>query len=164
MEKKKVVFVLLALAGFFVFAAGGTAAFLGPDGGAVGTFVVPLLHGNLIDTGIALASLVLLVWALMPTGPGEGIGRTQLLQGIALGSALVVCGCVALCLRFEGATDPRLPGALALVAAIQAAVGLLAGMLLLLRRESRASGITPVLANGGLTALVVVLTHGHLFA
>ncbi len=164
MEKKKVFFVLLALAGFFIFAAGGIAAILGPKGGAVGTLVVPLLQGRLIDTAIALVSLVFLVWALMPTGPGDRIGRTQLLQGVALGSALVVCGCVALCLRFEGATDPRLPGALALVATLQASVGLLAGLFLLVRRESRSSGITPVLANGGLTALVVVLTEGQHFS
>jgi len=163
MEVKKLILVILALAGFSVFAAGGIERIVGPDGIALESLVLPLLHGNIIDTSIALVSLVLLVWALMPTGPGNRIGRTHLLQGIALGSAIVVCVCIALVLRFHGATDPRLPGALALVAVLQAAVGLLAGLLLLVRRESRTSGITPVLANGGLTALVVVLTHGQHF-
>ena len=163
MEKKKVLFVLLALAGFFVFAAGGIAALVESGGGTLSRLAVPLLHGNLVDTLIVVGSLVLLVWALMPTGPGERLSRTQLLQGIALGSALVVCACVVLALHFEGALDPRLPGALALVATVQAAVGLLAGMLLVSRRESRGAGLTPVLANGGLTALLVVLTQGQNF-
>ncbi len=163
MEKKKVLFVLMALAGFFVFAAGGIAALVESGGGSLGNLATPLLYGNLADTALVLASLVLLVWALMPTGPGERLSRTQLLQGIALGSALVVCACVVLTLHFEGAVDARLPGALALVATVQAAVGLLAGLLLLCRRESRGAALTPVLANGGLTALVVVLTQGQNF-
>lgn len=163
METKKVVLVLLALAGFSVFAAGGIEKILGPDGIALESLVLPLLHGNIIDTSIALVSLVLLVWALLPTGPGNRIGRTHLLQGIALGSAIVVCVSVALVLRFHGTTDPRLPGALLLVAVLQAAVGLLAGLLLLVRRESRTSGITPVIANGGLAVLVIALTHGQHF-
>ena len=161
MEKKKVLFVLLALAGFFIFAAGGIAALVESGGGTITSLAVPLLHGNLVDTLIVLASMVLLVWALMPSGPGERLGRTQLLQGVALGSALVVCGCIVLSLHFEGSIDPRLPGALALVALLQAAVGVLAAMFLLVRRESRRAALTPVLANGGLTALVVLLTHGQ---
>lgn len=164
MEKKKVFLVILALAGFCVFAAGGLAAVLEPAGDAVGNLLGPLLRGNIADTAIVLVSLVLLVWALMPTGKEEGIGRTQLLQGVSLGSALVVCCCTTLALYFEGAADPRLPGALALVALLQAAVGLMAGVFLFARRESRGSGVTPLLANGGLTALVIALTHGQHFA
>lgn len=160
MEKKKVLFVLLALAGFFIFAAGGIAALVESGGGTITSLAVPLLHGNLVDTLIVLASMVLLVWALMPSGPGERLGRTQLLQGVALGSALVVCGCIVLTMHFEGAVDPRLPGALGLVGLLQAAVGLLAAFLLLCRKESRTAALTPVLANVGLCAVVVLLTHG----
>ena len=157
-------FVLLALAGFFVFAAGGIGSFVSPGAGAQDTLMVALLQGNLVDTAIVLISLVLLVWALMPGGAEGGLGRTQLLQGVALGSALVVCGCVTLCLYFEAAVDPRLPGALALVALLQGAVGLMAGLCLFARGESRRSGWTPIFANGGLTALVLVLTHAQNFA
>ena len=161
MEKKKVLFVLLALAGFFIFAAGGMTALINSPEGTLSNLAMPLLHGNLLDTGIVLGSLVLLVWALMPTGPGTPLERSQLLQGLALGSALVVCGCIVLVLHFEGAMDPRLPGTLALVATLQAGVGLLAGLLLFTRRSSRSFAWTPVLANGGLACLVVLLTHGQ---
>jgi hypothetical protein len=160
---RKVFLVLLALAGFGVFAVGGVETLLGPEGLALDGVELPIPRADLIDVGIALLSLFLLAGGLTPSASGGRMGRTHLLQGVALGSAIVVCVSIALVLRFHGATDPRLPGALALVAVLQAAVGLLAGLLLLVRRESRMSGITPVLANGGLTALVVVLTHGQHF-
>ena len=50
MEKKKVLFVLLALAGFFIFAAGGMTALINSPEGTLSNLAMPLLHGNLLDS------------------------------------------------------------------------------------------------------------------
>jgi len=164
MEKQKVLFVLLALAGLFVFATGGVSELVGSGGESLTSYAVPLLNGSITDTAVFVVSVLLLVWALLPTGSAAQVGRTQLLQGIALGSALVVCGCLSVTMQVATAADPQVSGALALVATFQAAVGLAACGFLLSRPESRSAATTPVLANGGLAILLVFITNGSFFA
>jgi len=163
MEKKKVVFVLLALAGFLIYAAGGVSIFGSSKEGLLSELAIPLLYGNIVDTCIALVSLVLFIWALMPNTTRDRISRTQLLQGISLGSALIVCSCIMLCLQFQGITEKKLAGALGLIAILQVSIGLLAALLLFSRAESRGSSICSLLTNGGLCGIVIVLTHGQSF-
>ncbi len=163
MEKKKVVFVLLALAGFLIYAAGGVSIFGSSKEGLLSELAIPLLYGNIVDTCIALVSLVLFIWALMPNTTRDRISRTQLLQGISLGSALIVCGCIMLCLQFQGISEKKLAGALGLIATLQVFIGLLAATLLFIRAESRGSSICSLLTNGGLCGIVIALTHGQNF-
>ena len=163
MEKKKVVFVLLALAGFLIYAAGGVSIFGSSKEGLLSELAIPLLYGNIVDTCIALVSLVWFIWALMPNTTRDRISRTQLLQGISLGSALIVCSCIMLCLQFQGITEKKLAGALGLIAILQVSIGLLAALLLFSRAESRGSSICSLLTNGGLCGIVIVLTHGQSF-
>ncbi|MFQ5655175.1 MAG: hypothetical protein ACE5GW_10660 [Planctomycetota bacterium] len=163
MGKLRVIMVLLAIAGLTFVAVGGVSTLPGSGLSPLEKALEPLLHGSLADVAIAMLGVILLVWALLPSGEENGVSRASLLKGVALGSALVVAVCCALVLHLWRGSDATLAGILGTVAVLQGTVGLLASLLLLARRESRRGSLIPLALNGGLAALVLTLTHGSLY-
>lgn len=159
MQDWKLGLMVAALCGFLFLAAGGIQAFANPGSDPVLDLLGPLFSGNWLDTVIALACLVAIIVALVPNGPG-GVTTGHLLQGVALGSAVVVSACIALTIGFASGSPPTLVGVFAITALLQGSIGMIAACLLFLRSEIRSNAAVPLVANFGLFALVVFLTWG----
>ncbi|HIA27305.1 MAG TPA: hypothetical protein EYN79_04170 [Planctomycetes bacterium] len=162
MQDWKLGLMVAALCGFLFLAAGGIQTFATPGSDPVLNLLGPLFSGNWLDTVIALACLVAIIVALVPNGPG-GVSSGQLLQGVALGSAVVVSVCIALTIWFATGSTPELVGMIAVTALLQGSIGFAAATLLFFRSESRPRATVPLVANTGLFALVIFLSWGSSF-
>lgn len=162
MQDWKLGLMVAALCGFMFLAAGGIQTFANPGSDPVLNLLGPLFSGSWLDTVIALACLVAITVALIPSG-AAGVTTGHLLQGVALGSAVVVSACIAMTIWFASGTPPALVGVIAITALLQGSVGLIAASLHFFRSEIRSRAAVPLVANVGLLALVVFLTWGSSF-
>ncbi len=163
MGKPKVILVILAFAGMYFVAAGGFYALLNQQRSLLEVLGGPMARGNVFDTALAMMALIVLFWGLLPAVIGERIGHAALLQGVALGSALVATGCIVVVINSYASTHALLCGIFALVALLQGTVGITAALLMIYRRESRTLAVVPLALNGGLTAFAIAAICGPLF-
>ena len=124
----------------------------------MGALFQPLTSLQPFDAGLLMMGAIFLVWALLLGKTGEGINRTMLLNGVALGSAVLTAAFLACAvLKHPMEANLQFTGVVALMALLQGFVGLTAAVLLALRAESWKKAPVPVILNGGLTALAITL-------
>ncbi|MEE8143274.1 MAG: hypothetical protein V3T77_09245 [Planctomycetota bacterium] len=163
MGKPKVILVLLAFFGVYFVAAGGFHALHESDRTFLEVVGYPLIRGSGLDTVLGMLCLILLCWGLLPALVGNKISRTALLQGVALGSALITATCVVVVLNYHTSEHPQFPGVFGIVALLQGAVGVTAALLLLCHSESRRLAVIPLVLNGALTLFVIAAICVPLF-
>ena len=162
MGKAKVVSQLGALLGIYFVAAGGFHAVFQTDRGFFEVLLDPLRRSSW-DVAFLMGCAVLLAWAQLVSGRG-GFGRSPLLSGIALGSALISGACLVVVLNAASDGTPLQTAIFGSVALFQAVVGLTAAALMVCREESRKGSMIPLILNGGLTAAAAFVTCIPIFA
>ncbi len=158
MRIRKVILVLLGVFCAYVLAAGGIAKIAGSPDGAMSALFRPLTTLQPFDAGLLMMGAIFLVWALLLGKTGEGINRATLLNGVALGSAVLTAlflGCAVI--RHPLEANAQFTGVVALMALLQGFVGLTAATLLAMRTESWKRAPVPIVINGALTALAIFL-------
>lgn len=161
MEKRKVFLVLLAVFAAYLVGGGGVLPFLTENASLSEIVLRPLAHGSTFDIGLMMMVVIMLVWAYWLGPAGKSLDRTTLLRGVAMASAFVMTGClVADFMMYGGPAVSELFGIITLIAAAQGLVGLSAGFLLLMRRESRRHSVVPIGLNGGLLSVAALLLVG----
>ncbi len=153
MNKGKLVFAIFGVLGLYFVAAGGVAAT--GHMSVLEVVTAPLRRGHPADVILAMVALVLLTFAALPSD--HGLGRTTILRGVALSSALVTAVCAASLVVLASQPESELVGVFALVMVSQAFVGLTASTLLVTRREDRRVATVPLLLNGTMAAGAVAL-------
>ena len=158
MRTRKIILVLLGVGCAYVLASGGITKIASSPDGVMGALFRPLLSLQPFDAALLMMGAIFLVWALLLGKTGEGINRATLLNGVALGSAVLTAAFLACALlKHSVEVSPRFTGVVALMALLQGFVGLTAAVLLALRVESWKRAPVPIILNGGLTALAITL-------
>ena len=158
MRKRKVGFVLFALACVYVVASGGITPLLEDPQGIGHSLLDPILTIRPFDAGLLMIAVVFLSWALLLGETGKGVTRETMLLGVALGSALLTTMFLSMVMTKEPVQlGGHMTGVVALMALLQGFVGLTAATLLLVRKDSRRLSPVPILLNGPLTGLAIFL-------
>ena len=158
MRKRKVGFVLFALACVYVVAAGGITPLVEDPQGLGHALLEPLKSIRPFDAGLLMIAVVFLSWALLLGETGKGITRETMLLGVALSSALLTTMFLSIVMTKEPVQlGNHMTGLVALMALLQGFVGLTAASLLFVRKESRRLSPVPILLNGPLTGLAIFL-------
>lgn len=158
MRKQKVVLVLLAVIGVYIFAAGGLTPLAGSEAGALNSLWEPFRGITPYESGLVMMSALFLFWAFILDRPARAFSRTTILEAVSYGSALLAIVLTAvLFAQIPNRPGDEFTGMLALISFLQCFVGLVAASLLICRAESRRFGRLPILINGTLTAAMICL-------
>lgn len=164
MGHRKLLLLFFSVGGIYLLARGGVTPLFEDFPNGLTYLLEPLRVASAFDIAIGVVSLILLAWAFLLGDEGRGISRTQLLAGIAFGSAVMAALITGVNLfAAAGATEPRGPGILAIIALLHGGVGTGAALLMLARRESRRASTIPVLTNTVVTSAAAILLCGSYF-
>ncbi|MCA8961816.1 MAG: hypothetical protein KDC38_14930 [Planctomycetes bacterium] len=161
MNKGKLLAAFVGVGALYFVAVGGCAAIAQNPSRWLEVLIAPLTRSTPVDAIIALAALVALSFAALPTD--TAFGRETLLRGVAWGAALFAVLCAAALFAFARSGPSETVGALLVIAVCETFVGLTASLLLLTRRESRRRAYAPMVVNTTLTGAAVALFLAPLF-
>ncbi len=164
MGKRKLILLLFSVAGFYLLARGGILPLLDGFPESLDYLLEPLRLGTGFDIAVGVVSLILLAWVFLLGDEGQSISRTQLLAGVAFGSAAMgaLITFVMLYATTSGA-HPQFPAILTLVTLLHGGIGAGAGLLMLARRESRRASPLPIAANTIVLGMAAALLCGPRF-